>query len=69
MRGDERETHALLVELLSYRFHNMRSWAAEACGKLKVRAAVGVLTKMAESDWHGGVKAAATAALERINPK
>ena len=66
LAGDERETHALLVELLDDRFHHMRTWAAEACGKLKVRGAVAALKKQAESDWHGGAKAAATTALERI---
>jgi aminopeptidase N len=68
LAGDERETHALLVGLLSDRYHNMRSWAADACGKLKVRSAVATLKTMAESDWHGGAKNAAKAALERIAP-
>ena len=35
---DDRDVHARLVTLLSDRYHNMRVWAAEACGKLKVRA-------------------------------
>jgi hypothetical protein len=61
--------HARLVDLLDDRYHHMRAWAAEACGKLKVRAAVPALKLLAEHDWHGGPKSAAATALERIEPK
>jgi aminopeptidase N len=66
---DSPEVHARLVDLLDDRYHHMRAWAAEACGKLKVRAAVPALKLLAEHDWHGGPKSAAATALERIEPK
>lgn len=66
---DNPDVHARLVDLLDDRYHHMRSWAAEACGKLKVRAAVPALKLLAEKDWHGGPKAAAATALERIEGK
>lgn len=68
LAGDESETHDLLVGLLADRYHNMRAWTAEACGKLKVRAAVPALTAMAKDDWHEGSRNAAKTALERITP-
>jgi aminopeptidase N len=66
LAGDERDTHVVLMGLLSDRYHAMRTWAAEALGKLKVRDAVPALKKLSEDDWHGGAKSAAKAALERI---
>ncbi|MFQ5845888.1 MAG: M1 family aminopeptidase, partial [Planctomycetota bacterium] len=37
---DDRATHRRLVALLGDPFHRMRSWAAQACGKYGVRAAI-----------------------------
>jgi aminopeptidase N len=63
---DDRDVHARLVALLSDPYHRMRAWAAEACGKFKVRAALPKLKELAEKDWHGSVKGAAKAAVERL---
>lgn len=68
LSGDEPGTQEVLVGLLADRYHNMRAWAAEACGKLKVRAAVPALTAMSKDDWHEGSRNAAKTALERITP-
>jgi aminopeptidase N len=65
---DDRDVHARIVALLSDPYHRMRGWAAEACGKFRVRAAVPRLKELAEKDAHGGVKAAAKTALERLEP-
>ena len=61
--------HARIVLLLKDPYHNMRSWAAEACGKYKIRAALPALKELSEKDWHGGVKASAKTAVERLEPK
>ncbi len=45
---DEPETHACILAPLDDTFHRMRAWAAEAAGKLKVRAAEARLRR------HGG---------------
>jgi aminopeptidase N len=63
---DDRDVHARLVALLKDPYHHMRSWAAEACGKYKVRAALPILKEMAEKDWHGAPKGAAKTAVERL---
>jgi aminopeptidase N len=63
---DRRTTHATLVSLLDDPYHNMRAWAAEACGRFVVKSAVPRLEVMSEKDWHEGSKSAAKAALERL---
>jgi HEAT repeat protein len=63
---DEPETHADVVRLLSDENHRVRTWAAEAAGHYRVRAAEARLRSLAESDPDGGVKGAAKKALERL---
>ncbi|MBW2236820.1 MAG: HEAT repeat domain-containing protein [Deltaproteobacteria bacterium] len=63
---DDREVHAVVVPLLQDPYHNMRSWAAEACGKYKIEAAIPALRKVRDGDWNGGVKGAARKALKRL---
>jgi aminopeptidase N len=62
---DARATHRRLAELLDDPYHQMRAWAAEACGTYRVVAARERLERMAEKDWHGGASSAAKTALER----
>lgn len=66
---DDPETHASVIEALDDGFHRMRGWAAEAAGKLKVRAAEARLRRMADTDPDGGAKAAARAALGLLTGK
>jgi HEAT repeat protein len=69
LAGDDHGVRARVVALLSDPYHNMRSWAAEACGAYEIREAIEPLKARRDGDWHGGVKAAATAALERLGVK
>jgi aminopeptidase N len=63
---DSRRTREILQGLLDDPYHNMRAWAAEACGKYGVKAAIPRLKEMAEKDWADGAKGAAKTALERL---
>ena len=66
---DDKDVHALVVPLLSDPYHNMRSWAAEACGKYGIRDAIPALKKLSKDDWHNGVRGKARQALERLGVK
>jgi aminopeptidase N len=66
---DDKEVHAVVVPLLEDPYHNMRSWAAEACGTYGIREAIPQLQKMAADDWNGGVKGKARQALARLDVK
>ncbi len=66
---DDKSLHPVLVDLLSDPYHGMRSWAAEACGKYAVSSAIPRLREMRDGDTHGGVKAKARKALERLGWK
>ena len=63
---DEPDTHARILALLDDTYHRMRTWAAEAAGKLLVRKAKPRLEAMAANDPDGGAKNAAKTALERL---
>ena len=69
LAGDDPDVQAKVIALLSDPYHGMRSWAAEACGKYEIRAAIEPLKILSEKDWNGGVKAAAATALERLGVK
>ncbi len=66
---DDKEIHAVVVDLLDDPFHRMRSWAAEACGKYKITSAIPRLRHLRDNDWRGGVKGAARKALNRLGWK
>ena len=63
---DDKDVHAHVVPLLSDPYHNMRAWAAEACGTYGIREAIPTLRTMQAGDWHGGVKGKAGQALKRL---
>jgi aminopeptidase N len=66
---DTPETHTAIVERLDDEFYRMRSWAAEAAGKLLIRSAKARLEQMAANDPDGGAKAAAKTALDKLTKK
>ena len=59
---------AAVADLLTDPYHRMRQWAADACGRYKIEAAVTALEALAKDDWNGGVRGAAKKALEAIKP-
>jgi len=63
---DDRQVHAAVLPLLEDPYHNMRAWAAEACGKYGIKEAIPQLRKMRDTDWNGGVKGKARKALKRL---
>ncbi|MDF1699911.1 MAG: M1 family aminopeptidase, partial [Planctomycetota bacterium] len=56
LKPDDKDVHAHVVPLVRDPYHRMRSWAAEACGKYGIRAAIPELVEVSTSDWNGGVK-------------
>ncbi len=66
---DDKDVHAVVIDLLKDPFHRMRSWAAEACGKYKIAAAIPRLRHLRSNDRRGGVKAKAQQALNRLGWK
>lgn len=63
---DEAETHAAIVDLLADPYFRMRQWAAEAAGRFRIASAQAALGRIAERDPDRGARAAATAALARL---
>lgn len=66
---DEPDTHATVVRLLDDSYFRMRSWAAEAAGRFRMKAAEARLKALSENDPDGGVKRAAKEALDRLAKK
>jgi len=69
LRPDDKDVHAVVVELLADPYHRMRAWAAEACGKYKIVTAIPRLRHLRDDDWQGGVKGAAQKALDALGWK
>ena len=66
---DDEAVHGRIVALLADPHHRARSWAAEACGTYKIRAAIPTLIHIRDTDSNAGLKAAARKALERLEVK